>query len=101
MLVASEDATAGSVIAKHERMRPSSRGSSHARCCSGVPYLASTCAYAHNCCRLEVTLWAHVIMVPEAQATASDLPYRTVICMTVETPSSWHTDEEGYALACG
>lgn len=47
ILVASEDATAGSVMAKHERMRPSSSGTNHAHCCSGVPYLASTCASIH------------------------------------------------------
>jgi hypothetical protein len=37
MLVASDDATAGSVMPKQERMRPSSSGSSHCFCCSGVP----------------------------------------------------------------
>ena len=37
MLVASELATSGSVIAKHERISPSSSGSSQSRCCSGVP----------------------------------------------------------------
>ena len=42
MLVASEEATAGSVIAKPERIRPSSRGTSHSCCCSGVPYLSRT-----------------------------------------------------------
>src|ERR1700760_4729449 len=42
MLVASEDATAGSVIAKAERIRPSSNGCSHCCCCSGVPYRTST-----------------------------------------------------------
>jgi hypothetical protein len=44
MLVASADATAGSVMVKQERMRPSSSGSSHRACCSGVPYRASTCS---------------------------------------------------------
>jgi len=43
MLVASADATAGSVMVKQERMRPSSSGSSQRACCSGVPYRASTC----------------------------------------------------------
>ncbi len=42
MLVASLDATAGSVIANDERMSPASSGDSHRSCCSGVPYLAST-----------------------------------------------------------
>jgi hypothetical protein len=37
MLVASLDATAGSVIAKQERVFPSSSGASHARFWSGVP----------------------------------------------------------------
>jgi hypothetical protein len=37
MLVASEEATAGSVMAKAERMRPSRRGWSHCRFCSVVP----------------------------------------------------------------
>jgi hypothetical protein len=37
MLVASEEATAGSVIAKAERILPSMRGSSHSFCCRGVP----------------------------------------------------------------
>ena len=36
MLVASELATSGSVMAKQERIRPSSSGSSHAARCSGV-----------------------------------------------------------------
>ena len=40
MLVASELATAGSVIANAERIRQSSRGLSHRSCCSGVPYIA-------------------------------------------------------------
>ena len=42
MLVASEDATSGSVMAKHDRMRPCSSGTSHRRCCSSVPYFAKT-----------------------------------------------------------
>ena len=37
MLVASELATSGSVMAKQERISPSSRGLSHRSCCSGVP----------------------------------------------------------------
>ena len=37
MLVASDDATSGSVIAKQERISPASSGSSHCRFCSGVP----------------------------------------------------------------
>jgi hypothetical protein len=39
MLVASLLATSFSVMAKQERMRPRSSGSSHATCCSRVPYL--------------------------------------------------------------
>ena len=42
ILVASEDATAGSVIAKQERISPRSKGLSHCSCCSGVPYRAKT-----------------------------------------------------------
>mmetsp|Transcript_120777 Transcript_120777/g.225793 ORF Transcript_120777/g.225793 Transcript_120777/m.225793 type:complete len:210 (+) Transcript_120777:952-1581(+) len=42
MLVASEDATAGSVIAKAERISWLSNGSSHLFFCSGVPYFWST-----------------------------------------------------------
>ncbi len=42
MLVASLDATSGSVIENDERISPASSGSSHCRCCSGVPYCAST-----------------------------------------------------------
>ena len=37
MFVASDDATHGSVIAKHERISPSSSGCSHCSCWSGVP----------------------------------------------------------------
>jgi hypothetical protein len=37
MLVASEEATAGSVMAKPERIVPSSSGSSHCCWCSGAP----------------------------------------------------------------
>ena len=42
MLVASDDATSGSVIANADRMLPSSSGVSHRSCCSGVPNIAST-----------------------------------------------------------
>ena len=37
MFVASDDATHGSVIAKHERISPSRSGVSHFSCWSGVP----------------------------------------------------------------
>ena len=37
MLVASEEATAGSVIRKAERISPASSGRSHLAFCSGVP----------------------------------------------------------------
>ena len=40
-LVASLDATAGSVIAKHERISPARSGVSQRACCSGVPYSMS------------------------------------------------------------
>src|SRR6516165_5483659 len=36
MLVASEDATSGSVIAKQERISPASSGASHCSFCAGV-----------------------------------------------------------------
>ena len=42
MLVASELATRGSVIAKAERISPASSGVSHCSCCSGVPNMCST-----------------------------------------------------------
>jgi hypothetical protein len=42
MLVASLDATCGSVIRKAERILPSSNGSSQRRFCCSVPYLAMT-----------------------------------------------------------
>ena len=42
MLVASEEATAGSVMAKHDLISPSSSGFSHLSCCSSVPYLTRT-----------------------------------------------------------
>src|SRR5215210_3381282 len=42
MLVASEDATSGSVIVNADRIFPSSSGSSHFRRWSSVPYLSST-----------------------------------------------------------
>lgn len=52
MLVASLEATAFSVIAKQERMEPRSSGTSHARCCSGVPYLgAGECVKGCWCVR--------------------------------------------------
>src|SRR3954468_24455922 len=41
MLVASDDATAGSVIRNAERIFPSRSGSAHCFTCSGVPYLSS------------------------------------------------------------
>ncbi len=40
MLVASDDATAGSVMAKAERISPSRSGCSHSSCCSAVPNIA-------------------------------------------------------------
>src|SRR5687768_5400712 len=42
MLVASDDAASGSVIEKHERISPLSKGASHRNFCSGVPYMCST-----------------------------------------------------------
>ena len=42
MLVASEEATAGSVIAKPDRISPASSGLNHRSCCSGEPNCAST-----------------------------------------------------------
>ena len=42
MLVASEDATSGSVMANADRIWPSSSGSSHCDFCSGVPNMCST-----------------------------------------------------------
>ena len=44
MFVASLDATAGSVIAKAERISPARSGSSHLCFCSSEPYLTSTSA---------------------------------------------------------
>ena len=41
MLVASDEATAGSVMAKQLLISPRSRGSSHSRFCSIVPYLCT------------------------------------------------------------
>src|SRR3954463_9135080 len=41
MLVASDEATLGSVIRNAERIFPSSSGSHHCCTCSGVPYLSS------------------------------------------------------------
>ena len=37
MFLASLDATSGSVMAKHDRMSPSSSGTSHRSFCSAVP----------------------------------------------------------------
>ncbi len=42
MLVASDEATAGSVIEKHERISPFSNGVSHCSTCSGVANIASS-----------------------------------------------------------
>jgi hypothetical protein len=42
MFVASELATSGSVIEKHERISPASSGTSHSCCCDSVPYFART-----------------------------------------------------------
>ena len=44
IFVASLDATAGSVIAKPERISPASRGFSQRSFCSALPYLTSTSA---------------------------------------------------------
>ena len=42
ILVASDDATSGSVIEKHERISPSRSGSSHALRCSSVANMCSS-----------------------------------------------------------
>ena len=42
MFVASEEATAGSVIAKADLISPFSKGLSHLSCCSSLAYLAKT-----------------------------------------------------------
>ena len=42
MLVASDDATSGSVIPNALRISPSSRGRNHFSCCSAVPNIVST-----------------------------------------------------------
>ena len=42
MLVASDEATAGSVMQNADRISPFSSGRSHVSCCSGVPNMAST-----------------------------------------------------------
>src|SRR6185503_18993026 len=42
MLVASDEATSGSVIAKQDRILPASSGSSHCLRCASDPYLTST-----------------------------------------------------------
>src|SRR5262245_13141109 len=42
ILVASDEATSGSVIAKHERISPANSGVRQRSCCVGVPYRAST-----------------------------------------------------------
>src|ERR1700721_4219433 len=42
ILVASEEATSGSVMAKQDRISPASSGSSHCFFCSAVPYRART-----------------------------------------------------------
>ena len=41
MLVASEEATSGSVIAKADRSSPAISGCSHRSCCSAVPNMCS------------------------------------------------------------
>jgi len=48
MLVASEEATEGSVMAKQERIWPLSSGSNHCLCCDGLPYRASTSMFPAN-----------------------------------------------------
>lgn len=42
MLVASDEATSGSVIANADRISPASSGSSHCFCCASLPNCAST-----------------------------------------------------------
>ena len=46
--MASDDATPGSVIAKAERIRPSSNGSSQCSCCSGLPNCSSTSIFPES-----------------------------------------------------
>ena len=42
IFVASDEATFGSVIAKHDLISPSKRGFSHLSFCSSLPYLSKT-----------------------------------------------------------
>ena len=42
MFFASEEATLGSVIPKHERISPLNKGASHLAFCSGVPTRSNT-----------------------------------------------------------
>ena len=48
MLVASDEATAGSVIPKHDRMSPERRGSSHSRCVCVCVRVRCRCRWVHK-----------------------------------------------------
>jgi hypothetical protein len=72
MLVASDEATAGSVMAKQLLISPRKRGSSHCCFCSSVPYLEAVAV--HRC--------------PEL-CTREIVPTHTVtglLCVTQATP---------------
>ena len=66
------DATHGSVIAKHERISPSSSGRSHCSCCSGVPNWA-------RISMLPVSGAAQFVASGEQRRRAHDLAQRRVV----------------------
>mmetsp|Transcript_37885 Transcript_37885/g.93111 ORF Transcript_37885/g.93111 Transcript_37885/m.93111 type:complete len:319 (-) Transcript_37885:246-1202(-) len=78
MLVASHDATSGSVMAKHERISPLRRGVSHRSFCSSVPYLSSTSM-------LPVS-GAEQLNTSDAKGTAPISSARTAYCSLVSPP---------------
>ena len=93
MLVASEEATPGSVIVNAERIWPSSSGSSHSAFCASVPYLSSTSmlpvsgACAVEDVRRQVGRPAHLLGQRRVVAVASD-PRRRGCRTAGRTPRS-------------
>ena len=71
MFVASDEATSGSVIEKHDRISPSSSGCSHCSCCSGVPNMASSSMFPVSGAAQFIASGAIIGLRPEISASGA------------------------------
>mmetsp|Transcript_25164 Transcript_25164/g.100161 ORF Transcript_25164/g.100161 Transcript_25164/m.100161 type:complete len:358 (+) Transcript_25164:526-1599(+) len=88
--VGSDDATPGSVIAKHERISPASSGASHVARCAGVPNCASTSMFPVSGAEQFITSGAHSDRPSSSQIGA----YASSVC---SPPPGYAADASWYA----